>query len=187
MRKHVHESVPLLFSNSLEERGPEKVWHPGEWRLHHCLHTFSWAYPFLFLEQSRRVWFRRSVTPWWMTFASSFAHILMSLSLYFSRTISKSVAQEECDTLVYVVCTIVWTYSWVYLFTFLEQSRRVWPRRSATPWWRRCVSQCPFPLAPPSQTPSPSRSGIRPVRISVLAMKCLLLPLNLSFYVFYSI
>ncbi len=31
----------------------------------------------------------------------------MSLSLYFSRTASKSVAQEKCDTLVKEVCVTV--------------------------------------------------------------------------------
>ena len=31
----------------------------------------------------------------------------MSLSLYFSRTVSKSVAQEKCDTLVKEVCVTV--------------------------------------------------------------------------------
>ncbi len=108
---HSHESISLLFQNHLEECGPGEVWRPDEWRLHHHLHTFSWVYLLTFQEQSRRVWPRRSVTPWWMTFASSFAHILMSLSLYFSRTVSKSCAQEKCDTLMNDVCIIICTHS----------------------------------------------------------------------------
>ncbi len=81
--------VFLLFMRTPREKG-----------VRHLRITFSCVFPFTFLEQSRRVWPRRSVTPWRMSFASSFAHILMSLSLYFSRTVLKSVAQEKCDTLV---------------------------------------------------------------------------------------
>ncbi len=75
----------------------------------------------------------------------------MSLSLYFSRTISKSVAQEKCDTLVKEVCVTV-------------------PVPSCSTVTDTLTKQVQYLTSN-----------------YVLAMKCLLLPLNLGFIFFYNV